>query len=141
MAICVNKVILIGNLGLDPEIREVKNGKVATISVATNTVWTDKTDGKKKEKTEWHRVVFFGRLAEIVAEYLQKGSSVYIEGSLRTTKWHDEKLGIDRYKTEVIAREMKMLNNKKESGGGNKMPPNKGDVNGNAAPFYDDIPF
>lgn len=112
MARGINKVILIGNLGADPEVRYTPNGSaVANITVATSESWRDKQSGELQDRTEWHRVVFFARLAEIVGEYLRKGSKVYIEGSLRTRKWHD-KNGIDRYTTEVIANEMHMLDSR-----------------------------
>lgn len=105
----VNKVILVGNLGRDPETRYMPNGEAVTnITVATSDSWTDKTSGEKKEATEWHRVTFYRRLAEIAGEYLKKGSSVYIEGKLRTRKWQDKE-GQDRYTTEVIADVMQML--------------------------------
>lgn len=111
----VNKVILIGNLGNDPEMRSMPSGNaVANVSIATTETWKDKTTGEKKEKTEWHRVVFFNRLAEIVGQYLRKGSQIYIEGNLRTNKWQDQN-GQDRYTTEIVAREMTMLGGK--SGG------------------------
>lgn len=110
----INKVILIGNLGRDPEVRYLPDGAAVTnISVATTDTWKDKS-GEKQERTEWHRVAFFGRLAEIAGEYLKKGSQVYIEGSLRTRKWQD-KDGQDRYTTEIVASEMKMLGSR---GGG-----------------------
>ena len=110
----VNKVILIGNLGKDPDIRYMPNGEaVANITLATSETWKDKT-GAKQEKTEWHRITFYRKLAEIVGEYLKKGSSVYVEGRLETRKWTD-KSGTDRYTTEVIANEMRMLGSK--SGG------------------------
>jgi single-strand DNA-binding protein len=112
----VNKVILVGNLGRDPETRFLPDGgAVANISVATTDSWKDKASGEKKEQTEWHRVSFFGRLAEIAGEYLKKGSQVYIEGSLRTRKWQD-KDGNDRYTTEVRADTMKMLGSRQGSG-------------------------
>lgn len=105
----VNKVILIGNLGMDPEVRYTPSGSaVANISLATSEGWRDKQSGELQERTEWHRVVFFNRLAEIVGEYLRKGSKVYVEGSLRTRKWTD-KNGLDRYTTEIIADEMHIL--------------------------------
>ena len=105
----VNKVILIGNLGKDPETRYMPNGEAVTnINVATTETWKDKTSGEKQEKTEWHRVTFYRRLAEIAAEYLKKGSQVYVEGRLETRKWQDKE-GKDRYTTEIIANEMKML--------------------------------
>ena len=117
MARGVNKVILIGNLGNDPEVRYTPNGSaVANVTLATSMTWRDKQNGELQERTEWHRIVFFNRLAEIVGEYLRKGSKIYIEGSLRTRKWQD-KSGIDRYTTEIIANEMHMLDSK---AGGNQ---------------------
>jgi len=111
----INKVILVGNLGQDPEVKFMPSGGAVTnISIATTDTWKDKATGEKKDKTEWHRVVFFNRLAEIVGEYLRKGSQVYIEGNLRTRKWQDQS-GQDRYTTEIVAREMQMLGGK--SGG------------------------
>lgn len=105
----VNKVILIGNLGSDPEKKSMPNGSAVTnIAIATSESWKDKQTGQQQERTEWHRVVFFNRLAEISGEYLRKGSKVYIEGSLRTRKWQDQ-AGIDRFSTEVIGSEMQML--------------------------------
>ena len=105
----VNKVILLSNLGADPEVRYMTNGEaMANIRMATTETWRDKATGDKKDATEWHRVVFFGRLAEIVKEYLKKGSSVYIEGRIRTRKWQDKE-GQERYTTEIIANEMQML--------------------------------
>jgi single-strand DNA-binding protein len=105
----VNKVILVGNLGADPEIRYLPNGDaVANIRLATTESWKDKTSGEKRELTEWHRVVFYRRLAEIVGQYLKKGSSVYIEGRIRTRKWQDKE-GQERYTTEIEANEMQML--------------------------------
>lgn len=107
----VNKVIIIGNLGADPESRQFDNGgSVTNISVATSEQWTDKQSGEKKEATEWHRIVMFNRLGEIAAQYLRKGSKVYIEGSLRTRKY--EKNGVDHYATEIRADQMQMLDNK-----------------------------
>jgi single-strand DNA-binding protein len=118
----VNKVILIGNLGKDPDIRYMPNGEaVANITLATSETWKDKT-GAKQEKTEWHRVTFYRKLAEIVGEYLKKGSSVYVEGRLETRKWTD-KTGTDRYTTEIIANEMRMLGSK--SGGSSSERENK----------------
>ena len=105
----VNKVILVGNLGKDPETRYMPNGDAVTnITLATTDSWKDKSSGDKREATEWHRVVFFRKLAEIASQYLRKGSQVYIEGSLKTRKWQD-KDGQDRYTTEIVADEMKML--------------------------------
>jgi single-strand DNA-binding protein len=115
MARGINKVILIGNLGADPETRAMPSGMtVANIRVATSESWKDKQSGENKERTEWHNVAMFGRLGEIAGEYLKKGSKVYIEGSLRTRKWQD-KQGQDRYTTEIIANEMQMLDSR---GGG-----------------------
>ena len=112
----VNKVILIGNLGRDPETRYMPNGEAVTnITVATSESWKDKTSGEKQEKTEWHRVTFYRRLAEIAGEYLKKGSQVYIEGRLETRKWQDKE-GKDRYTTEIIATEMKMLGSRSGQG-------------------------
>ena len=109
MARGINKVILVGNLGQDPETRAMPSGKAVTnVRVATSDSWRDKQTGEQKEQTEWHTVVFFDRLAEIAAEYLRKGSQVYIEGRLRTRKWQD-KSGNDRYTTEIVAAEMQML--------------------------------
>lgn len=105
----VNKVILVGNLGQDPETRYTPSGSAVTnINVATSEAWKDKQTGQQQERTEWHRIVFFNRLAEIAGEYLRKGSKVYIEGSLRTRKWQDQQ-GQDRYTTEIVAGEMQML--------------------------------
>ena len=118
MARGVNKVILVGNLGSDPETRYMPSGDAVTnISVATTESWKDKQTGEQKEKTEWHRVVMFRRLGEIAAEYLRKGSQVYIEGKLRTNKWKDRD-GNDRYTTEIIADEMQMLGGRGGAGGG-----------------------
>ena len=115
MARGVNKVILVGNLGKDPEIRYSPSGAaIANITIATSEGWKDKQTGEMKEKTEWHKIVAFQRLAEIMGEYLRKGSQVYIEGKLQTRKWQD-KDGQDRYTTEIIANEMQMLGGKSES--------------------------
>jgi single-strand DNA-binding protein len=112
----VNKVIVVGNLGRDPETRYMPDGAAITnVSVATSFQWTDKASGEKKEETEWHRVVFRGRLAEVAGEYLKKGSQVYVEGRLRTRKWQDKE-GQDRYSTEIMATEMKMLGSRAGSG-------------------------
>jgi single-strand DNA-binding protein len=114
----VNKVILIGNLGADPETRYLPNGDaVANIRLATSEQWTDKASGEKRETTEWHRVVFFRRLAEIVGQYLKKGSPIYVEGRIRTRKWQDKE-GQERYTTEIEANEMKMLGSRQGSSGG-----------------------
>ena len=113
MARGVNKVILVGNLGNDPEQKSMPNGNAVTnITVATSESWKDKQTGQQQERTEWHRVVFFNRLAEIAGQYLSKGSKVYIEGSLRTRKWQDQGTGQDRYMTEIVASEMQMLDSR-----------------------------
>jgi len=118
MARGVNKVILVGNLGQDPEVRYTANGAaVANITIATSEQWTDKQSGQKQEKTEWHRVVLFGRLGEIAGEYLRKGSQVYLEGKLQTRKWQDQN-GQDRYTTEIVANEMQMLGGRSGAGAG-----------------------
>jgi single-strand DNA-binding protein len=109
MARGINKVILVGNLGKDPETRYMPSGKAVTnFSIATSESWKDKQTGEQKEQTEWHNIVMYDRLAEIAAEYLRKGSQVYVEGRLRTRKWQDKE-GRDRYTTEIIANEMQML--------------------------------
>ncbi len=117
MARGVNKVILIGNLGADPETRAMPSGTtVANLRVATSESWRDKQSGEQQERTEWHRVAFFGRLAEVAGEYLRKGSQVYIEGSLRTRKWQD-KQGNERYSTEIIGNDLQMLGSRGGAGG------------------------
>jgi len=117
MARGINKVILIGNLGQDPEVKYMPSGGAVTnVTIATSESWKDKTTGEQKENTEWHRVVFFRRLAEIAGEYLKKGSKVYIEGRLQTRKWQDQS-GNDRYTTEIIANEMQMLDSRSGGGG------------------------
>ena len=148
MARGVNKVILVGNLGADPEVKYMPNGNaVANATLATSESWKDKQSGENKEKTEWHRVVFFRRLAEIAGEYLKKGSQVYIEGKLQTRKWQD-KNGNDRYTTEIVANEMQMLGGR---GGGGGSADFGGASASRSAPaaapaataddFDDDIPF
>lgn len=118
MARGINKVILIGNLGADPETRAMPSGsQVANLRVATSESWRDKTSGEQQERTEWHRVALFGRLAEVAAEYLKKGSQVYIEGSLRTRKWTD-KQGNERYSTEIIGNDLQMLGGRGGGGAG-----------------------
>jgi single-strand DNA-binding protein len=114
----LNKVLLIGNLGRDPEIRYMQNGEaVANFSIATSESWKDKQTGQKQEKTEWHNIVMYRRLAEIAGQYLKKGSLVYIEGRLQTRKWQDKQTGADRYTTEIVADEMKMLGARGGMGG------------------------
>ena len=118
MARGVNKVILVGNLGADPETRSMPSGMTVTnIRIATSESWKDKTSGAQQERTEWHSIAFFGRLGEIAAEYLRKGSQVYVEGKLRTRKWQD-KQGNDRYTTEIIADNMQMLGGRAGGGSG-----------------------
>lgn len=118
MARGINKVILVGNLGGDPEVRYMPSGGAVTnITIATSESWKDKQTGQQNERTEWHRVVFFNRLAEIAGEYLRKGSKVYVEGSLRTRKWQDQS-GQDRYTTEIVGAEMQMLDSRGEGGAG-----------------------
>lgn len=113
MAKGINKVILIGNIGKDPEVRYMPSGgAVANITLATTESWKDKQSGEQQERTEWHNIVFYNRLAEIAGEYLKKGSQIYVEGSLRTRKWQDKNTGADRYTTEIIATEMQMLGTK-----------------------------
>ena len=120
MARGVNKVILVGNLGNDPDMKYTASGSaVAKISVATKDSWKDKQTGENQERTEWHRVVAFGRLAEIMGEYLRKGSQVYIEGRLQTNKWQDQN-GQDRYTTEIVANDMQMLGARGGDGGGGR---------------------
>ena len=114
----VNKVILVGNLGRDPETRyNAEGGAITNVSIATTDQWKDKASGEKQERTEWHRVVFFNRLAEIAGEYLKKGSQVYIEGALRTRKWTDKE-GQEKYTTEIVADKMQMLGSRSGMGGG-----------------------
>jgi single-strand DNA-binding protein len=131
MARGVNKVILIGHLGADPETRAMPSGSsVANLRIATTESWRDKQSGEQQERTEWHRVALFGRLAEIASEYLRKGSQVYIEGSLRTRKWQD-KQGNERYSTEIVGNEMQMLGGR---GGGGAGAPGGGGSGGAGAP-------
>ena len=144
MARGVNKVILVGNLGADPDTRYMPSGSAVTnIRMATTKSWKDKNTGDQQERTEWHRVAFFGRLAEIAAEYLRKGSQVYVEGELRTRQWQDRD-GNDRWTTEIVASEMQMLGGRQESASSGPMP-----ARGVAEPpastgtddLDDDIPF
>jgi len=150
MARGINKVIIVGNLGNDPETRYMPSGSAVTnLTVATNESWKDKATGEQKDRTEWHKVAMFNRLAEIAAEYLRKGSQVYIEGKLRTRKWQD-KSGQDRWTTEIIADEMQMLGGRGGAGGGGGSAPMSSgqDSAPSSAPpqagpddFDDDIPF
>jgi single-strand DNA-binding protein len=147
MARGINKVILVGNLGADPETRYSPSGSAVTkIRLATTESWRDKQSGEQKEHTEWHRVVMFGRLAEIAAEYLRKGSQVYVEGSLQTDKWQDQQ-GNDRYTTEIRARDMQMLGGRAGADAPASRPAPRQDSRSAQAPaasdedFNDDIPF
>ena len=156
MARGINKVIVVGNLGGDPDTRYMPSGGAVTnLTVATNESWKDKQTGEQKDRTEWHKVAMFGKLAEIAAEYLRKGSQVYIEGKLRTRKWQDQS-GNDRYTTEIIADEMQMLGGRGGAGGGgggggsmggggaqkrNDGPPPSPPPQGSSDDFDDDIPF
>ncbi|HEY9199582.1 MAG TPA: single-stranded DNA-binding protein [Gammaproteobacteria bacterium] len=147
MARGVNKVILVGNLGKDPEVRYMPSGgAVANVTLATSEQWKDKQSGEQKERTEWHNVVFYQRLAEIVGEYLKKGSQIYVEGSLRTRKWQD-KSGNDRYTTEIVASDMQMLGGRGGagsapfSGGSKSSEPTGADEGRFSEGFDDDIPF
>jgi len=161
MARGVNKVILIGNLGADPETRAMPSGTtVANLRIATSESWRDKQTGEQQERTEWHRVALFGRLAEVAGEYLRKGSQVYIEGSLRTRKWQD-KQGNERYSTEIVGNDMQMLGGRGGGAGGGQAPgagggaagggrESGGEEGGSPSPsrgggggeeFDDDIPF
>ena len=158
MARGINKVILIGNLGADPETRAMPSGStVANLRIATSESWRDKQTGEQQERTEWHRVALFGRLGEVAAEYLRKGSQVYIEGSLRTRKWQD-KQGNERYTTEIIGNELQMLGGRgggggAAAGGAGAKSPEAGAASAPAFPeesaggapkgedFDDDIPF
>ena len=151
MARGVNKVILLGNVGQDPQSRAMPSGKaVVNLRIATSKQWRDKQSGENKEATEWHTVVMFDRLAEIAAEYLRKGSQVYIEGELRTRKWQDKE-GHDRYSTEIVANEMQMLGGRSAAGGAganqrpaterSEEPAPRAEPAGVAENFDDDIPF
>lgn len=142
----VNKVIILGNVGKDPEVRHMQNGdSVVSVSVATSESWKDKNSGESKENTEWHRVTFYRKLAEVAANYLRKGSSVYIEGRLETKKWTD-KAGVERYTTGIVASEMKMLGKAPEAGERQAAPeqhtrPVKAQSAHGFEDMDDDIPF
>ena len=148
MARGVNKAIIVGTLGQDPEIRYTANGSaVANISVATNESWKDKATGEAQERTEWHRIVMFGKLAEIAQQYLKKGSQAYFEGRIQTRKWQDQS-GNDRYSTEFVANAMQMLGGRAGAGGGTPMEsggqPQSRPAPAETAPMddgFDDIPF
>ena len=139
MANGVNKVIIIGNIGQDPETKFLPSGEAVTnFSIATSETWKDKQSGERKERTEWHKVVAFGRLAEIISEYAKRGSKLYIEGSLRTRQW--EKDGQKHYTTEIVAKEMQLLD-RKEPADGNQNPIKKPEAGGFDDFDEDDIPF
>jgi single-strand DNA-binding protein len=141
MARGINKVILVGNLGADPETRYMPSGSAVTnLRIATSETWKDKQSGEQQERTEWHRVAMFGRLAEIASEYLRKGSQVYVEGSLRTRKWQD-KDGNDRWTTEIIANEMQMLGGRADASAPARSAPAAVAEAGAPDEFDDDIPF
>ena len=143
MARGINKVIVLGNLGSDPDARYMPNGNAVTnISVATTNSWKDKESGERQEETEWHRVVFFGRLAEIVSEYLKKGSQVYVEGRLKTRKWEDKE-GNDRWTTEIVANDMQMLGERisSSSNSDSLSTPKRSGSEFATDDFDDDIPF
>ncbi len=151
----LNKVMIIGNLGAEPEVRYTAGGNaMATVNIATSETWRDKQTGEQQERTEWHRVVFFGKLAEIVQQYVHKGSKIYVEGRLQTRKWQDNN-GQDRYTTEIVANEMQMLDSKGASASFESAPqtaPSQTPTSTQSAPsspppqpqiddFDDDIPF
>ena len=144
MAKGVNRVIIIGNLGQDPDVKHASSGgAVANISVATSDTWKDKQSGENQERTEWHRIVFFGKLAEIVGQYLRKGSKVYVEGRLQTRKWTD-KAGVERYTTEIIASEMQMLDGRPADGNAptqHQAAPSPAKASSPPPDFDDDIPW
>jgi len=144
MARGINKVIVVGNLGADPDSRTMPSGNAVTnISVATSESWNDKETGEKQEKTEWHRVVFFGRLAEIASDYLKKGSQVYVEGKLQTRKWEDKE-GNERWTTEIVANQMQMLGERMSQSVSNQDNVTKQNNSSNEfvdEEFDDDIPF
>lgn len=150
----VNKVILVGNLGADPTVRYTTDGvAICNISLATTSQWKDKTSGEKREEVEWHRVVFYNRLAEIAGEYLKKGRAVYVEGRIKTRKWQDKETGQDRYSTEIIADQMQMLGGNESQGesSSQQRPPARAPQRerpaaphapaANLADMDDDIPF
>ena len=141
MARGINKVILVGNIGKDPEAKFMPNGNAVTnITVATSESWKDKQTGQQQERTEWHRIVFFNRLAEIASEYLKKGSKVYIEGSLRTRNWQGQD-GQDRYTTEIVASEMQMLDSRGGESSNGQATQQQQAPQDNGFDDQDDIPF
>lgn len=141
----VNKVILVGNLGRDPEMRTFPSGdQVANVSLATTDKWKDKQSGEARDHTEWHHLVFNGRLAEIAGQYLRKGSQIYVEGSIRTRKWTDQQSGQERYSTEIRVDQMQMLGGKPEGGTQQqaaKAAPKQSPADGGFGDIDDDIPF
>lgn len=153
----VNKVILVGNLGRDPEVRYSPDGAaICNITIATTSAWKDKNSGEKREETEWHRVVLYNRLAEIAGEYLKKGRPVYIEGRLKTRKWQDKETGADKYSTDIVADQMQMLGGREDGGGQQQSAPRQpaqqqrpqqtqqqrpANPAANLADMDDDIPF
>lgn len=153
MARGINKVIIVGNIGQDPDTRYMPSGGAVTnVSIATSETWKDRQSGENRERTEWHKVVFFNKLGEIAGEYLKKGSKVYVEGSLRTRKWQGQD-GQDRYTTEIVGSEMQMLDSRQEGSssaysapqqGGQQQPPAAspgGDPGAGFGSYEDDIPF
>lgn len=141
MARGVNKVILVGNLGQDPTVRYAATGSaLANATLATSESWKDKTSGEKQEKTEWHKLVFFGRLGEIAGQYLKKGSQVYVEGKLQTRKWQNKE-GVDQYTTEVVVSELQMLGSRPDAGSTPEKPASAPESGGGGGDFDDDIPF
>ena len=134
----INKVILLGNLGADPELRTTAGGDaVATISIATSDSWKDKNTGEEQQKTEWHRVVFFRRMAEVVGQYLKKGSSVYIEGQLQTNSYEDKNTGEKKFSTQIVARDMQMLGSRNSETQSNSSE----EASTDQTPMDDEIPF
>ena len=135
----INKVILLGNLGADPELRTTAGGDaVATISIATSDSWKDKNTGEEQQKTEWHRVVFFRRMAEVVGQYLKKGSSVYIEGQLQTNSYEDKTTGEKKFSTQIVARDMQMLGSRNNS---ETQSNSSEEASMDQTPMDDEIPF
>ena len=135
----INKVILLGNLGADPELRTTAGGDaVATISIATSDSWKDKNTGEEQQKTEWHRVVFFRRMAEVVGQYLKKGSSVYVEGQLQTNSYEDKNTGEKKFSTQIVARDMQMLGSRNNS---ETQSNSSEETSMDQTPMDDEIPF